>query len=96
MRSKVFAIPGEITQLGFALSQQDRQHLMDNVTVVFHAAASVKFDDELREAVRTNLRSAREVVKLAKEMKHLKVRYFYDYRCLLEPGNLLRRPSSLC
>lgn len=63
-----------VPQLG--ISEKDRQTLHEEVTVVLHTAASIKFDDPLKIAVFYNLRSAREMVELAKGMKKLKVGFF--------------------
>lgn len=40
---------------------------------VYHIAASVRFDDSLKDAIIMNTRGTREVTLLAKEMKHLEV-----------------------
>jgi nucleoside-diphosphate-sugar epimerase len=44
-----------------------------NVSVVFHAAATVRFDEPLRNAVLLNTRGTRELLALAKDMTNLKV-----------------------
>lgn len=41
--------------------------------MIFHLAASVRFDDHLSDAVLLNTRGAREVCELAKSMPNLKV-----------------------
>ena len=55
------------------LNLQERQLLIDEVNMVFHGAASVRFDDSLTDAVIMNIRGTREVAKLALEMKNLDV-----------------------
>lgn len=45
--------------------------MVDNVSIVYHAAASVRFDDPLSDAIIMNTRGTREVVLLAKEMKNI-------------------------
>ncbi|KAL1513814.1 hypothetical protein ABEB36_003169 [Hypothenemus hampei] len=47
--------------------------LIEKVDIFFHAAASVKFDDYLRDAILTNIRSAQEAALLALEMKKIKI-----------------------
>lgn len=47
----------------------EKKILIDEVDVVFHGAASVRFDDHLANAIIMNTRGAREVAKLALEMK---------------------------
>ena len=48
LREKVTCVVGDITQPRLGLSDTDRQVLIDNVSIVFHSAASVKFDDPLK------------------------------------------------
>uniref|UniRef100_A0AAR5Q6I7 Fatty acyl-CoA reductase n=1 Tax=Dendroctonus ponderosae TaxID=77166 RepID=A0AAR5Q6I7_DENPD len=51
----------------------DRRQLLDDVDVIYHAAASVRFDDSLKSAILLNVRGTREVGVLAHEMRHLEV-----------------------
>ncbi|KAK3917437.1 Putative fatty acyl-CoA reductase [Frankliniella fusca] len=71
--SKVVVLPGDITELALGLSPEHQALLRQEVSVVFHVAASVRFDDPFQKAVFTNLRSTREVVALARAMPQLKV-----------------------
>lgn len=48
LRSKISAVVGDITIPQLGLSEEHRQLLIDNVSIVFHSAASVKFDDPLK------------------------------------------------
>lgn len=47
--------------------------LKENVSVIFHAAASIRFDDPLKKAILLNVRGTREVSQLALEMKKVEV-----------------------
>lgn len=47
--------------------------LRDEIDFVYHAAASVRFDDPLKSAILLNVRGTREVGVLAQEMRRLKV-----------------------
>lgn len=47
--------------------------LADRVTIVIHAAASVRFDDKLKYAIFVNARSTRDICILAENMKNLVV-----------------------
>lgn len=73
---KVLAVEGDCLQDGLGISPLDRQMLAEHVSVVIHSAASVRFDDPIKAAVKLNLRSAVDVVQLAGEMTKLKVRPF--------------------
>ncbi|XP_034249185.1 putative fatty acyl-CoA reductase CG5065 isoform X4 [Thrips palmi] len=71
--SKVRTVPGDIEAPSLGLSDADRQLLCAEVSVVFHVAASVRFDDPLQKALRTNLQSTKDIVQLARDMPRLKV-----------------------
>jgi fatty acyl-CoA reductase len=49
--------------------------LEEKVSIVFHSAASVRFDDTLKYATIINARATREVMLLARKMKHLEVSF---------------------
>lgn len=70
---KVVAIKGDCLEDGLGISPADRQTLVERVSVVIHSAASVRFTDSIKKAVKLNLRSTLDIVELARQMKHLKV-----------------------
>ena len=72
--SKLVAVAGDCSERGLGLSVEDRALLQDRVAVVFHGAASVRFDDPVQKAVLLNTRGAREVVDLCAGMSRLEVR----------------------
>ncbi|CAH1962551.1 unnamed protein product [Acanthoscelides obtectus] len=71
-RHKVVGIAGDCTLPDLGLSIEDRKLLMDKVNVVFHVAATVRFDEKLNIAVAINVRAGRDLLQLAREMKDLK------------------------
>ena len=58
-------------ELQLGISQYDREKLR-NCTHIFHCAASVRFDDPLKDAILMNTRGTREICQLAMDMPHLK------------------------
>lgn len=44
------------------------------MNIIFHVAATVRFDENLKTAFRINVSGTRDVLNLAKEIKNLKVR----------------------
>lgn len=44
------------------------------VSVVFHLAATIKFNEELKDAVNTNFRGTKRVLHLCQRMKIIKVK----------------------
>lgn len=78
-RHKIVAIAGDCSLAGLGLKICDRQNLITNVNIVFHAAATVRFDEKLRLAVNINVHGTREVIELCTQMKQLQVNmYIYN------------------
>lgn len=73
-RRALVAVSGDVSQPGLGLSPEDRAMLQANVAVVFHGAATVRFDEPLKTAVIINVRGTRELAELACGMKKLQVR----------------------
>ncbi|XP_063219802.1 putative fatty acyl-CoA reductase CG5065 [Bacillus rossius redtenbacheri] len=69
---KVVGIPGDVSCPDLGLSEKDRALLCDNVSIVYHAAATIRFDEALKTAVLLNTRGTKLILELAKEMKKLK------------------------
>ncbi|XP_012056999.1 PREDICTED: putative fatty acyl-CoA reductase CG5065 [Atta cephalotes] len=73
LEKAVTAISGDVTSPGLGLSPEDRKILIENVNIVYHGAATVRFDELLKRAVLLNTRGTKLMIELAKEMKHLLV-----------------------
>lgn len=56
---------------GLGLSPADETLLSDAVSVVFHCAATVKFDEELKVAVTMNVIGTQRLVALCHKMPKL-------------------------
>lgn len=69
--SKVRFINGDLNLPDLGLSRVDRQEIIDNVSVVIHNAASVRFDMTLSEAIATNLIGTYAILEICKNIKHL-------------------------
>lgn len=68
---KLVVIPGDIMAPDLGLSTSDRELLQREVHVVFHAAATVKFDEALKVSVTMNVRGTQTLLQLAKRMVKL-------------------------
>ncbi|XP_045495307.1 putative fatty acyl-CoA reductase CG5065 [Colias croceus] len=68
---KVTAIEGDITSPELGIKDADRQKLIDQVSVVFHSAATVRFADTFDMIMNVNLEGTRKVIELSKNMKKL-------------------------
>lgn len=70
---RICLIEGDLGQLNLGLSDNQRQELIDNVDIVIHAAADVRFDKTLQQLCLSNVRGTREIIALVKEMKNLSI-----------------------
>ncbi|XP_020296922.1 fatty acyl-CoA reductase 1-like [Pseudomyrmex gracilis] len=68
---KIIPISGDVSPKDLGLLVEDRKMLSEKVSIIFHVAASVRFDEDLKNAIFTNLRSTRDVCILAQSMKHI-------------------------
>ncbi|XP_045457853.1 fatty acyl-CoA reductase wat-like [Melitaea cinxia] len=71
-RHKIVAIPGDCGAAGLGLTITDRQTIIEKVHVIFHSAATVKFDEHLKIALITNVQAPLYLLQMAKDMKGLK------------------------
>jgi fatty acyl-CoA reductase len=78
--NKVVPVFGDITLPEMGMSQADQKILTDSVSVVFHSAATVRFDETLKMAVDMNILGTKRVVQLCHKMLKLEVR-FYPFSC---------------
>ncbi|CAH0602032.1 unnamed protein product [Chrysodeixis includens] len=72
-RHKVVVVPADCEAAGLGLTLTDRQMLTEKVNIIFHSAATVKFDEHLRAALATNVRAPLHLLRLARDMKKLDV-----------------------
>ncbi|XP_014231220.1 fatty acyl-CoA reductase wat-like [Trichogramma pretiosum] len=69
---KLAAVAGDCCYDGLGLSTSDRELLKREVSIVFHVAATVKFDEKLKLAAAINTQSTADMLELCKEMNNLK------------------------
>lgn len=62
------------------MSEEDRTIVKERVSVIYHVAASVRFDDHLKKALLLNTRGTRELAQLALESKNLAVTCPHTHR----------------
>ena len=68
---KVVAIRGDVTEPNLGMSSTDEDVIIKNVSVIFHVAATVKFDDELSNAIKMNVKGIYSILDLARKVKEL-------------------------
>lgn len=72
-RHKIVAIAGDCGVAGLNISINDRQTLISNVNIVFHGAATVRFDEKIQLSVNINVHGTQEILDLCSEIKNLQV-----------------------
>ncbi|XP_041971046.1 fatty acyl-CoA reductase 1-like [Aricia agestis] len=88
--AKVCIVPGDVSKDNLGISEQDRAMLINTTNIVFHSAASVRFDEPLKAATRLNLLGTKQMLDLAKEMTnfesfvHVSTTYCNTHRARLE------------
>lgn len=66
-------IQGDVTLCELGISRADQKTLTENVSIVFHSAATVKFDETLKLSVAMNLLGTKRLVHLCYKMTKLEV-----------------------
>lgn len=73
LNDKMVVVEGDVREPKLGLSDEDYNTLVEKVHIVFHVAASVRFNDPLPEAIKMNTCGTKNVVDLSLEMKNLLV-----------------------
>ncbi|XP_060831152.1 putative fatty acyl-CoA reductase CG5065 [Bombus pascuorum] len=68
--SRVYPVKGDVSLPDLGLSQDDRNLLLEKVNIVFHAAATVRFNEPLHVAVNVNTKGTARVIELWNELRH--------------------------
>ncbi|KAJ8706212.1 hypothetical protein PYW08_010838 [Mythimna loreyi] len=69
---KIVPIEGDVSEIRLGLSDQDWGTVTSQVDVIFHMAATTRFDEALRVSTMINVRGTREAVLLGKACHKLK------------------------
>ncbi|XP_063052872.1 fatty acyl-CoA reductase 1 isoform X2 [Engraulis encrasicolus] len=70
---KIVAVNSDLTLPELDLSKEDQETLAANVNIVFHCAATIRFNEPLKDAVQLNVLATQKMVALAHRMKQLEV-----------------------
>lgn len=68
---KVHIIPGDVMEDNLGISPEDSAFLENNIDIVFHSAATVRFEEPMRLAIRMNVIATKKMIQLCKRMKNL-------------------------
>uniref|UniRef100_A0A8C6QX96 Fatty acyl-CoA reductase n=2 Tax=Nannospalax galili TaxID=1026970 RepID=A0A8C6QX96_NANGA len=71
VHEKIRPISADLNQSDLAISKEDMQELLSGTNIVFHCAATVRFDAHLREAVQLNVIATQKLLLMASQMSKL-------------------------
>jgi alcohol-forming fatty acyl-CoA reductase len=66
-RSKLRLVNGDMEMISLGISDADREYIKDHVEIIVHAAATVRFDEEIRKAIMINIQGTRTILDIATE-----------------------------
>ncbi|EFX77194.1 hypothetical protein DAPPUDRAFT_54548 [Daphnia pulex] len=68
---KLVPVSGDISLTALGLSTADQEILNSSVSIVFHTAARINFDDNLRQAIDANIKGPQKVITFCSQLKKL-------------------------
>ncbi|XP_047370398.1 fatty acyl-CoA reductase wat-like [Vespa velutina] len=71
-QNRIVPIKGDCTLPNLDISMVDRATLIREVSIIFHVAATVKFNEKIKLATEINVGSVKDIINLSKEMPKLK------------------------
>lgn len=72
-KEKIIPISGDLVLERLGISEDDRITLIEELDIIISAAASVSFNEPLKDALKINYFGASRMLELASECKHLQV-----------------------
>lgn len=75
-RNRIISIEGDCSLPNLGISIIDSSKLVKEVSIIFHVAATVRFNEGMKSATAINVRSLKDLINLSKNMPKLKVRIF--------------------
>lgn len=70
-KNKLRIINGDMEVENLGISSEDREYIKNNVDIIIHSAATVRFDEQLRKAIAINILGTKSIVEIATEVKNL-------------------------
>lgn len=77
-RKKIFPIIGDCSEHNLGINEDDIEKIVTNVQIVFHAAATVKFDEHIKTALKINVQGTKYLLDICKQCTRLKVITLYQ------------------
>jgi fatty acyl-CoA reductase len=92
---KIVSIHGDVSEIDLGLCEEDKQRVVTEVNVVFHSAATVRFNESLKSAVMLNTLGTQRVVQLCRDIHNLQVLFCYLFSGvqLVQLHHVMARPD---
>lgn len=69
--NKLKIINGDIQEENLGMSDVDREYIKNNIELIIHCAATVRFDEQIKTAMEINVRGTKFLLDIATEVKNL-------------------------
>ncbi|CAL7951758.1 unnamed protein product [Xylocopa violacea] len=69
--NKIYPVKGDVTLPNLGISPEDRMMLQQRVNIVFHSAATVRFDEPLKVAINMNTKGTERIIEFCRGIKNL-------------------------
>lgn len=76
---KVVPLEGDVNMEKLGLSEIDKEHIISEVSVVIHSAATLRLEAKLKDAINMNVKGTARVLELCKSIRKLKVSTYCMY-----------------
>ncbi|XP_057692440.1 fatty acyl-CoA reductase 1 isoform X1 [Corythoichthys intestinalis] len=70
---KIIAVSSDLTKPELDMSKENQRLLADVIDIVFHCAATIRFNEPLKDAMQLNVLATQKMLALAHKMKHLDI-----------------------
>jgi fatty acyl-CoA reductase len=92
---KITAVEGDCSLVNLGIEMSNWSSLCESVTLIYHFAATTRFDEKLKPATNLNLCGTHEMIKLARECKKLSLFcHISTAYCHLAETYLLEQPYA--
>ncbi|XP_043486801.1 fatty acyl-CoA reductase wat-like [Polistes fuscatus] len=71
-KDKIVCIQGDCALPNLGITPLDKDILMKEISIIFHLAATIRFNENIKSATHTNVRGVKDMISLSKEMPNLK------------------------
>lgn len=68
---KVIVVEGDVERTNLGLSDRNLLRIMNEVSVIYHSAATVKFDEPLKQSIAINMAGTKNMIELCRKIPQL-------------------------